>query len=129
MNRFPATVRIALLLLALDALMWFAFGVVVAAGGNASIHVPAVRWVMAGLAWASTAALASLTLLLSRRNRLAYYLAVILLTIIAVLSITDQVGWVDLAALAVSVIPLVLLVKDRAWYLRREAPGKPELNG
>jgi hypothetical protein len=128
-KRFPATVRIALLLLALDALMWFAFGVVVVAGGNASIDVPAVRWAMAGLAWVSAAALASFTLLLSRRNRLAFYLAVILLSIIAVLSITDQVGWVDLAALAISVTPLVLLLKDRAWFLRRDAPSNPESHG
>jgi len=74
-------------------------------------------------------ALAGLALLLSRRSRLAFYLAVILLTIIAVLSVTDQVGWIDLAALAVSVIPLLLLLKDRAWYLRREAPGNPGVHG
>jgi lysylphosphatidylglycerol synthetase-like protein (DUF2156 family) len=120
MNRFPATVRAALLLLALDALMWFAFGVVAAAGGIASIaNPPTLRWVMVGLAWASAAALAGLAILLGRRIRVAFYLAVILLAIIAVLSIADQVEWLDLASLAVSVIPLVLLLKDRGWYLRR----------
>ncbi len=130
MNRFPATVRATLLLLALDAVMWFAFGVTVAAGGIASIADPrALRWVMASLACASAAALAGLAILLSRRNRFAFYLAVILLAIIAVLSITDQIGWVDLASLAVSVIPLALLLKDRAWYLRQQAPGKPDVHG
>ena len=124
MNHFPPAVRAALLLLALDALMWFSFGVVVAAGGITSIAVPAVRWMMAGLAWASAAALAVLAILLSRRVRAAFYLAIVLLAIIAVLSITDQVGWIDLAALAVSMIPLVLLVKDRTWYLRQAAPGE-----
>ena len=129
MSRFPATVRAALLLLALDALMWFAFGAAAVSGGIESIaEPPALRWVMAILAWASAAALVALTILLSRRSRVAFCLAVILLAIIAVLSITDQIGWLDLAALAVSVIPLVLLLKDRAWYLRQEAPGKPDLN-
>jgi hypothetical protein len=131
MNRFPATVRVALLLLALDAVMWFAFGVAAAAGAIASFaDMPAVRWVMAGLAWASAAALAGLAILLGRRIRVAFYLAVILLAIIAVLSITDQIGWVDVASLGVSVIPLALLLKDRAWYLRQKAPpGKPDVNG
>jgi hypothetical protein len=124
MNRFPATVLAALLLLALDALLWFAFGVAAATGSIVSFAaMPAVQWVMAGLAWASAAALAILTILLSRRIRLAFYLVVILLAIIAVLSITDQVGLLDLASLAVSVIPLVLLLKDRAWYLRRRDAG------
>jgi len=130
MNRSPATVCIALLLLALDALMWLAFGVVAAAGGIASItHPPALRWVMAGLAWASAAALAVLTILLSRRSRVAFCLAVILLFLIAVLSIADQVGLLDLLALALSAVPLVLLLKDRTWYLRREAPSGPDVDG
>jgi hypothetical protein len=125
MKRYPPSVRAVLLLLALDALLWFAFGVVAACGGIASLAHPAiVRWVMACLAWASAAALAGLTLLLTRRSRLAFFLLVILLAIIVVLSLTDQVGLVDLGALAVSVIPLVLLLKDRAWYLRRNDAGK-----
>ncbi len=46
------------------------------------------------------------------------------LVVTPVLSITDQVGLVDLAPLAGSVAPLGLLLKDRAWVLRRiDAPG------
>jgi hypothetical protein len=119
MRHFPPSVRVALLLLALDALLWFAFGVVVACGGIASInHPPVLRWGMAGLALASAASLAGIALLLSRRRRPAFFIAISLLAIIVVLSITDQVGLVDLVALAVSAVPLGLLLKDRAWYLR-----------
>ena len=118
MRHSPASVRVALLLLALDAMLWFAFGVVVACGAIASInHPPVLRWVMAGLAWGGAAGLAGIALLLSRRSRPAFFVAIFLLTIIAVLSITDQVGLVDLVALAVSAVPLGLLLKDRAWYL------------
>jgi hypothetical protein len=120
-KRFPTTVSITLLLLALDALMWFSFGVAVAAGCIASIAAPGIRWVMAGLAWASAAALAALAFLLGRRVRLAFHAAVLLLAVITVLSVTDQVGLLDLAALALSAIPLALLIKDRSWYLR---PGE-----
>src|SRR3990172_9211113 len=125
MRHSPPSVRVALLLLALDALLWFGFGVVVACAGIASInHPPVLRWGMVGLAWVSAASLAGIALLLCRRSRPAFFAAVVLLSIIVVLSITDQVGLVDLAALAVSAAPLVLLLKDRAWYLRRaDAPG------
>jgi hypothetical protein len=119
MGHDPPSVRVALLLLALDALLWFAFGVVVACGGIASINQPPVlRWVMAGLACGGAAGLAGIALLLSRRSRPAFFVAIFLLTFITVLSITDQVGLADLVALAVSAVPLGLLLKDRAWYLR-----------
>jgi hypothetical protein len=120
MKRSPTTVLATRLLLALDALVWFAFGVMAASGAIASIaHPLALRWVMAVLAWVSAAVLAGLAFLLSKRVRLAFYMAILLLILIAALSVTDQVGWLDLAALAISVAPLVLLLKDRAWYLRR----------
>jgi len=41
-----------------------------------------------------------------------------MLTIIAVLSITDEFGWLDLFSLLISLIPLGLLLKDRDWYLK-----------
>jgi len=119
MRHSPPSVRFALLLLTLDAVLWFTFGVVAACGGIASInHPPDLRWVMAGLAWVGAIALAGIDLLLSRRSRPAFFVAISLLTIIAVLSITDQIGIADLVALAVSAAPLGLLLKDRAWYLR-----------
>lgn len=120
MKQFPTSVRVALAFLILDAFLWFTFGAATAGGAIASIaQPPLLRWGMAGLAWLSAASLAGIALLLSRRSRPAFFAAVILLFVIAVLSIADQVGIVDLAALAVSAAPLVLLLKDRAWYLRR----------
>jgi len=119
MRHFPLSVRVALALLTLDAFLWFGFGVVVACGGIASInHPPVLRWGMAGMAWGAATSLAGIALLLSQRSRPAFFVAISLLTIIVVLSITDQVGLVDLVALAVSAVPLGLLLKDRAWYLR-----------
>lgn len=130
MRHAPVSVRVTLLLLVLDALVWFAFGVVVAWGGIASInHSPILRWVMAGLAWASSAALGGIALLLSRSSRTAFFAAVIVLSIIALLAIADQVGLADLVALAFSAGPLVLLLKDRAWYLRPTASeGGPSMD-
>jgi hypothetical protein len=67
--------------------------------------------------------LASLVIGLRRRSRLAFYGALAVLAAIAVLSITDQVGLLDLVSLSISVIPLVLLVRDRRWYLRQPETG------
>ena len=55
-----------------------------------------------------------------RRSRLAFNAAAALLALIAVLSITDQFGLADLVSLLLSLVPLVLLLKDRTWYLHAE---------
>lgn len=119
----PGTVRAALLLLAFDAIVWLGFGIFAAFGGIASLPPGPIRRVIGGLAVAAAAALAVTALLLRRRIRIAYFFAVLMLTAIAVLSLTDQVGAPDVAALLVSLIPLVLLLKDRWWYLGGSAPG------
>jgi lysylphosphatidylglycerol synthetase-like protein (DUF2156 family) len=102
------------------------FGIFAASGGIVSLpEAGQARWVIGGLAVAAAAALAVATLLLRRRVRAAYYFAVALLAAITVLSLTDQVGVLDLAALLVSLVPLVFLLKDRAWYLSRQAGDQP----
>jgi hypothetical protein len=40
-----------------------------------------------------------------------------LLLLLALATIVDEVGMVDLAVLAVILLPLVLLIRDRRWYL------------
>jgi hypothetical protein len=116
--------------MAFDALMWFGFGVFAASGGIVSIpRMGPTRWVIGGLAVAAAVALAVTALLLRRRIRIAYFFAIAMLTAIAVLSLTDQVGLLDLASLLVSLVPLVLLLKDRAWYLRRASLTGPAVAG
>jgi hypothetical protein len=40
---------------------------------------------------------------------------------IAVLSITDEFGLLDLFCLLISLVPLGLMLKDRAWYLQTKS--------
>jgi hypothetical protein len=42
-----------------------------------------------------------------------------LLLLLAVLTITDEVGLADWIYLVIVAAPLLLLIKDRAWYLRK----------
>jgi hypothetical protein len=62
--------------------------------------------------------LALLVVLLRRRNRIAYWVAVISLAGISVAGTLDEIGLADLAFVIVTILPLVLLLKDRKWYLK-----------
>jgi hypothetical protein len=120
MKNLPKTVTLTLLLILLDSLVWLGFGLAVAAGAIPSIpQAGGLRWIMAVLALGSAAFLAGIAFLLRRHSRPAYFLALGLLAVIAVLSITDQIGLLDLASLLINLIPLGLLLKDRRWYLER----------
>ncbi len=122
MTKKPATVSVALLLLLLNALVWLAFAIIVASGAHPSMHVgDQVRWIMAILALLVAGVLLGLCIFIRRNNRIAYYLTLALLLVTSFLTITDQFGLSDLIVLAVMVIPLGLLIKDRAWYLQRDA--------
>jgi len=84
-----------------------------------------IRWVMMSLALAVSGFLIAVLILLWRCNHLAYYAAVISLVVIVVLSVTDQFGLPDLVSLLVSLAALVLLLKDRSWYLHKEGAASP----
>lgn len=119
MNRPPLTVSATIFLIGLDALVWLGFAVFTSFGGIPSISEGVLRWLMASMALGASAVLAFLAVGLRRRNRFAFYGALAVLGAIAVLSIADQVGLLDLVSPAISVTPLVLLVRDRRWYLRK----------
>lgn len=75
------------------------------------------KWLLAGLALGTAVCLGGLVYYLARRRRIAFYTATILLGIILVLSITDQVGLWDILTMLSVLAALVLLIKDRKWYL------------
>jgi hypothetical protein len=119
MTQPPLSARATVFLISLNALAWAAFGILTAAGALPSLQQPlALRWVFAGLALGAAAVLAALAVMLARRVRLAYFAALGILAAIAVLSITDQVGLADLISLTLVVLPIVLLLKNRSWFLR-----------
>ncbi|MER2598822.1 MAG: hypothetical protein ABTQ73_04835 [Caldilineales bacterium] len=121
MNSLPRTVTLTLGLILLNAAFWLGFTLFAAAGAIPGIALSdTVKWSMTALALAAAVALIVLVLLLARRVRPAFYLAVVVLTGIALLSITDQFGLLDLLSLLLSLAPLFLLLRHRAWYLRSD---------
>jgi hypothetical protein len=121
MNRPPTSVSVTLVLILLNAAFWLAFATLVANGAIGSIpSAGGIRWVMTILAFGCSAVLVGMAMLLKQRNRLAFHFSTVVLAMIAILSIADDFGLPDLISLLISLIPLGLLLKDRAWYLHTD---------
>jgi accessory gene regulator protein AgrB len=119
MDTPPKTVLITLFLILLMAAVWLIFALTAAFGGISAFTVSeSLRWVMAAPALGCSIALVITAIFLKKRNRLAFYFGLVMLMMVAVLSITDQIGWLDIFSLLISLVPLVLMLKDRKWYLR-----------
>ncbi len=117
-----ASVSVASFFLLLDATIWLVFAVLVATGIHPALpESRALQWVMVVLALLATGVLIGLWFFLRRRSRPAYYLTVASLFVLLMLTIADDVGLSDLLVLVAIVVPLVLLLKDRRWYLGGEA--------
>ena len=115
----PASVTACLILMLLSAFAWLALGIIVATGLHPAIPAsPSVRAGMASGSMAAAGTLAGLAILLARRMGHAYYLSLAALSISALAILFDDVGWIDLFALLLNLVPLFLLIKDRAWYLQ-----------
>lgn len=124
MTKTPVTVSVARYLILADVLVWLVFAAVVASGRHPAIPPgPLIRWGYAGLGLVTCLALFGGYAWLSRGGGLVYYPMVSLLGLISVGTLLDQVGVVDLLVLAVNLAALLLLIKDRDFYLQRKSPG------
>jgi lysylphosphatidylglycerol synthetase-like protein (DUF2156 family) len=123
----PSTVRIARLLVLLNALIWLLFGVITAAGAHPSFREAGLlRWAMAASAFIAAIILVALAGLLKRRSRFGYILTVVMLAVMILASLFDDFGLADLLFVLVTLLPLASLLKDRAWYLRPTSGGEQE---
>jgi len=113
----PPSVTVTLGLVFLGAIIWLALGVLLAFNAHPAFpDEPFVRGWMAVLSLIAAFALLLLRIFLAQRRRPAYYAALGALALASLAIFLDDVGLVDLVVLAVFLIPLILLVKDRAWY-------------
>ena len=120
MKHPPKTTLITQILILLNAAIWAGYGLYTLLTHNTSgTGHSAATWIMSALALASAAALVIVVLLLRKRNRWGYLFGLALLTLIAVLSITDEIGLLDVLSLLISLAPLILLIRDRKWYLQK----------
>ncbi len=119
MTNRPLTVNANFAFILLNALIWLVLGIVVAADIHPALpDNPTMRGIMAALSLVITAILVTLFIFLLKRFRMAYYLTLVFFALTSLLTIFDQVGLSDIVVLVINIIPIVLLIKDRAWYLQ-----------
>jgi hypothetical protein len=120
MQKRPRSVSVTLIFIAINALIWLVLGVLIALHAHPALpSSPLVQGLMAFLSFAMAGALFGLFFLHIKRIRIAYFLTLGLFVIITIAFVFDEFGWIDLLALLMNLVPIALLIKDRAWYLQR----------
>jgi len=128
MNKPPISASAARLLILLNALVWLAFGVIIAVGAHPALPESVLlQRAMAILGLFTAAILLVLYALLGRRSRLAFFVALAVLMSLSVVTIADEVGLADLAVLGITLAAIVCLIGGRAWFLQGRA-GAPDPN-
>jgi lysylphosphatidylglycerol synthetase-like protein (DUF2156 family) len=119
MTHRPFSVTIVFVFVVLNALVWLAFAILIVSNAHPALPVqPVVKGSMAFLSFAAAAILVGLFIFLAKRSRIAYFLALSLFAVTSLLTIFDDFGLADLVVVVINIFPLVLLIKDRAWYLQ-----------
>ena len=119
MKRPPISVTATLIFILLNATIWFVFAFLVIFNAIQSIPTTGIfKWIIIILAMGASWILAGIAVLLKRHMRVAFYAGIAMLAIIAILSLADQVGWLDLFSLLISLVPIILMLKDRTWYFQ-----------
>jgi uncharacterized protein with PQ loop repeat len=111
---------LALILILINAATWLIFAVLVAVKAFPMDSIPtALRWILTTLAVIAAGVLLVLHALLRRHIRVAYYLALVVLAGLVLLTFIDQVGITDLIYALIALTPLVLLIVCRRWYFQK----------
>jgi len=119
MKNIPTVIKVALVFILLSALTWLIIGVLIAAQLHPGMPSdPLIKWGMALASFAAFAVLVALAWLLAKRRRLAYIIALVALAVVMLLTIFDDVGWADVVALVINLVPFVLLLIGRKWYMQ-----------
>lgn len=122
LRRALAPVVLARALFCLNVAIWIAFDVVTLLRLAGSQAGPPITGVVIGVLMFGNAAAMLIVGLGLGRQRLFYALALALLAVNTVLTLTDEVGFFDWATLAIDLILLGLLIATRRSYFpRRQA--------
>jgi len=105
-----------------NAAIWLFFAGYTALGGHPSYNGTSIlRWVFAGGAAAVAAGLILLGVLLGKKLRWAFHLSLIALFGMALVTVFDQMGIIDVAVFLAALTPAVLLLLCHRWYFSLSA--------
>jgi len=121
MEKPPWSVTAAHTLVAINGSVWLVFALISGLGWLPGLlSTGPIRWLIAALSLGASAVLFILAYYLARRKKWAFYLALVSLGLLGVLSITDEVGALDLFTFLISLAGFLLFVVNREWYLGNE---------
>jgi hypothetical protein len=117
----------AQVLFAVNAAFWIVLGVLTLFRAT---DRTSMVWLLAILMFANAGVMLWLGWVLGKQRKLFYYLAIAVLAVNILLSVTDEFGLTDLVALLIDAVLLVLLIVTRSRYRSgRQSPGvKPEFS-
>jgi peptidoglycan/LPS O-acetylase OafA/YrhL len=119
MNNPPRSVPITLGFILIITLIWLALGTIIAFHAHPTLpDNPLILGGMAVLSFIAAGVLLVLLIFLRKRRPIAWFLAVAALAVSSLMAIFDEIGLSDLVVLVINVIPIILLIKDRDWYLK-----------
>lgn len=117
LTRKNACCLAARILIFANAAIWLSFAVYTVFGGHPSYTGTSVlRWVFAGGAAAVAAGLILLAVLLGKKVRWAFHLSLIALFGVAMVTLFDQMGLIDIVVFLAALAPAVLLLLCHRWY-------------
>jgi hypothetical protein len=115
----PTSVKAAVFMMLALSAVWASIGAIIALELHPAMHLPRPwNMLMGGLMLAAALVALGLVLLLRRRSRVGFCAALAFLAASILAVVFDDVGWTDLMFVAVNVIPVILLLRARLWYLR-----------
>ena len=114
MKKQPISTTFALALILLNALTWLVLGIIIGLDIHPGLpDMPGMKTVLAILSIAIALILLGLTFFVWKHKRAAYYLILTFFLVTSILTIFDDIGWADLVFLFISLMPVVLLIKDQ----------------
>ena len=120
MKNIPTTVKVTLIFVLINSLVWLVFGLIILLGLHPALPEDVLyKWGMGAVSLVAAGVLLGLFFLLKNRAGWGWYAAVAALAVSLVLSIFDDVGWIDVVVIGIILIPLVLMIRDRKWYLKK----------
>ena len=122
MKNIPALIKIAIWFLLASAVVWLVLGVLIAGRLHSGMPSdPLIRWGMAAAAFLACLVMVALAWLLAKHKRLAFFITLLALAVVFLLTLFDQVGWSDAVMMALTLAPFVLLLIGRKWFMQKKA--------
>jgi hypothetical protein len=114
------SITIARFLILIVSIIWLVFAIIVISGNHPSLPDSGLyKWILAILSFLSGAFLLVLFILLRKQNKFAFYLTIAFLFLIVMLTIMDDLGVIDFIVITITLLPIILLIKNRKWYLQK----------